>query len=83
MIAQAPDEKDLFENNGLAGSLLEEVDKYEETGGWSDARSRSLFVGRKSKRRRRLHASAAAHSQSGPIIWTSRLRVKRWLPAVG
>jgi hypothetical protein len=49
MIAQAPDEKDLFENNGLAGSLLEEVDKYEETGGWSDARSRSLFVGRKSK----------------------------------
>ena len=46
MTALAAKEKDLFENNGLAGSLLEEVDKYEETGGWSDARSRSLFFGR-------------------------------------
>jgi hypothetical protein len=41
------------------------------------------FSGRKSKRRRRHRASAAAHSQCVSSMQTAKRRVKRWLPAVG
>lgn len=37
----------------------------------------------KSKRRRPLCASAAAHSHRMPSIWKQMCRVKQWLPAVG